>query len=54
VAQGTAWDRVGTTLVVSPTILPNGQIRQVTRQILGYREQQPSSESSFILIATVQ
>jgi type II secretory pathway component GspD/PulD (secretin) len=97
--QGTAWQRVGTTLVVSPTILPNGQIRvrltpqvsyfspqgdgsiefdeaatevivpngramriggatrginQVTRQILGYREQQASSESSFILTATVQ
>jgi len=98
-AQGTAWQRVGTTLVVSPTILPNGQIRvrlipqvsysppqgdgsiefneaatevivpngramriggttrginQVTRQILGYREQQSSSESSFILTATIQ
>ena len=97
--QGTAWQRVGTTLVVSPTILPNGQIRvrltpqvsyfspqgdgsiefneaatevivpngramriggatrginQVTRQILGYREQQASSESSFILTATIQ
>lgn len=26
-AQGTAWQRVGTTLVVSPTIPPNGQIR---------------------------
>jgi hypothetical protein len=98
VAQGTAWQRVGTTLVVSPTILPGGQIRvrlvpqvsyvtaesdgtvefneaatevivpsgrpmrigggtsgvnQVTRQILGYREQQSSSESSFILTATI-
>jgi Flp pilus assembly secretin CpaC len=98
-AQGTAWQRVGTTLVVSPTILPNGQIRvrltpqvsyfspqgdgsiefneavtevivpngramriggatrginQVTRQILGYREQKASSESSFILTATIQ
>ncbi|MDO8475004.1 MAG: hypothetical protein Q7W02_02210 [Candidatus Rokubacteria bacterium] len=98
-AQGTAWQRVGTTLVVSPTILPNGQIRvrlipqvsyfspqgdgsiefneaatevivpngramriggatrginQVTRQILGYRGQQASSESSFILTATIQ
>jgi len=97
--QGTAWQRVGTTLVVSPAILPSGQIRvrltpqvsyfspqgdgsiefneaatevivpngramriggatrginQVTRQILGYREQQASSESSFILTATVQ
>ncbi len=97
--QGTAWQRVGTTLVVRPTILPDGQIRvrltpqvsyfsphgdgsiefteaatevivpngramriggatrginQVTRQILGYREQQSSSESSFILTATVQ
>ena len=99
VAQGTAWQRVGTTLVVNPTILPKGQIRvrlvpqvsyftpegggsvefneaatevivpngramrigggtrgvnQVTRQILGYREQQSSSESSFILTATIQ
>jgi hypothetical protein len=99
VAQGTAWQRVGTTLVVRPTILPDGQIRvrltpqvsyfsaqgdgsiefneaatevivpngrpmriggatrgvnQVTRQILGYREQQSSSESSFVLTATVQ
>jgi Bacterial type II and III secretion system protein len=98
-AQATAWQRVGTTLVVKPTILPDGQIRvrltpqvsyfspqgdgsiefneaatevivpngramriggstrginQVTRQILGYREQQSSSESSFILTATVQ
>jgi hypothetical protein len=98
-AQGTAWQRVGTIVVVSPTILPNGQIRvrlipqvsyfspqgdgsiefneaatevivpngramrigdatrginQVTRQILGSREQQSSSESSFILTATVQ
>jgi len=97
--QGTAWQRVGTTLVVSPTILPNGQIRvrlipqvsyfspqgdgsiefneaatevivpngramriggatrginQVTRQILGYRERQASSESTFILTATIQ
>src|SRR6266436_1752097 len=99
VAQGTAWQRVGTTLVVNPTILANGQIRvrlipqvsyftaegdgsvefneaatevivpngrpmrigggtrginQVTRQILGYREQQGSSESNFILTATIQ
>jgi Flp pilus assembly secretin CpaC len=98
-AQGTAWQRVGTTLVVRPIILPGGQIRvrltpqvsyfspqgdgsiefneaatevvvpngramqiggatrginQVTRQILGYREQQSSSESSFILTATIQ
>jgi hypothetical protein len=98
-AQGTAWQRVGTTLVVRPTILPDGQIRvrltpqvsyfspqgdgsiefneaatevvvpngramriggatrginQVTRRILGYREQQSSSESSFILTATIQ
>jgi len=97
--QGTVWQRVGTTLVVSPTILPNGQIRvrltphvsyfspqgdgsiefneaatevivpngramriggatrginQVTRQILGYRELQASSESSFILTATIE
>jgi Flp pilus assembly secretin CpaC len=99
VAQGTAWQRVGTVLVVNPTILTSGQIRvrlvpqvsyftadgggtvdfneaatevivpngramrigggtrgvnQVTRQILGYREQQSSSESSFILTATIQ
>ncbi len=99
VARGTAWQRVGTTLVVSPTILPGGQIRvrltpqvsyftpdggrsiefteavtdvivpngramrigggtrginQVTRQILGYSQQQSSSESSFILTATIQ
>jgi hypothetical protein len=98
-AQGTAWQRVGTTLVVRPTILPDGQIRvrltpqvsyfspqgdgsiefneaatevivpngramriggatrginQVTRQLLGYREQQSSSEASFILTATVE
>jgi len=98
-AQATAWQRVGTTLVVRPTILPDGQIRvrltpqvsyfspqgdgsiefneaatevivpngramriggstrginQVTRQVLGYREQQSSSESSFILTATIQ
>ena len=97
-AQATAWQRVGTTLVVRPTILTDGQIRvrltpqvsyfspqgdgsiefneaatevivpngramriggatrginQVTRQILGYREQQSSSESSFILTATI-
>ena len=98
-AQATVWQRVGTTLVVRPTILPDGQIRvrltpqvsyfspqgdgsiefneaatevtvpngramriggttrginQVTRQILGYREQQSSTESSFILTATIQ
>jgi hypothetical protein len=98
VAQGTAWQRVGTTLLVNPTILPKGQIRvrlvpqvsyftpedagsidfneavtdvivpngramrvggatrginQVTRQILGYSQQQSSSESSFILTATI-
>lgn len=97
--QGTAWQRVGTALVVSAAILPNGQIRvrltpqvsyfspqgdgsiefneaatevivpngramriggatrginRVTRQILGYREQRSSSESSFILTATAQ
>jgi hypothetical protein len=97
-AQGTAWQRVGTMLVVNPTILPKGQIRvrlvpqvsyftpegagridfneavtdvivpngramrvggatrginQVTRQILGYSQQQSSSESSFILTATI-
>lgn len=99
VAQGTAWQRVGTMLAVNPTILANGQIRvrlipqvsyftpdgggsvefneaatevivpngramrigggtrevnQVTRQILGYREQRSSGESSFILTATMQ
>ena len=98
VAQGTAWQRVGTTLVVNPTILAKGQIRvrlvpqvsyftpegagsidfneavtdvivpngramriggatrginQVTRQILGYSQQQFSSESGFILTATI-
>jgi hypothetical protein len=98
IAQGTAWQRVGTTLVVNPTILPRGQIRvrlvpqvsyftpdggggiefneavtdvivpngramrvggatrginQVTRQILGYSQQQSASESSFILTATI-
>ncbi len=98
IAQGTAWQRVGTTLVVNPTILPKGQIRvrlvpqvsyftpdgggsiefneavtdvivpngramrvggatrginQVTRQILGYSQQQSASESSFILTATI-
>jgi hypothetical protein len=98
-AQATAWQRVGTTLVVRPIILPDGQIRvrltpqvsyfspqgdgsidfeeaatevvvpngramriggatrrinQVTRQILGYGEEQSPSESSFILTATVQ
>ena len=96
--QGTDWQRVGTVLVVNPTILPGGQIRvrlvpqvsyvsadragtvefreaatevvvpngramrigggtrglnQVTRQILGYRQEQSSSESSFILTATI-
>ena len=45
-------------------IVPNGRairiggatrgINQVTRQILGDREQQASSESTFILTATVQ
>ena len=45
-------------------IVPNGRamrigggtrgVNQVTRQILGYREQQASSESSFILTATIQ
>lgn len=98
IAQGTAWQRVGTTLVVNPTILPKGQIRvrlvpqisyftpdgggsiefseavtdvivpngramrvggatrginQVTRQILGYSQEQSASESSFILTATI-
>lgn len=96
--QTTSWQRVGTVLAVSPTILPGGQIRvrlvpqisyftadsggtvefneaatevivpngramrigggsrginQVTRQILGYRQEQASSESSFILTATI-
>ena len=97
--QNTSWQRVGTVLVVSPTILPGGQIRvrlvpqisyftadsggtvefneaatevivpngrrmqigggtrrfhQVTRQILGFRDSQSSSESSFVLTATIQ
>jgi Bacterial type II and III secretion system protein len=96
--QGTEWQRVGTVLVVSPTVLPGGQIRvrlvpqvsyftadsggtvefnqaatevivpngrpmrigggsrginQVTRQILGFRQEQASSESSFILTAPI-
>jgi len=96
--QGTDWQRVGTVLMVNPTILPGGQIRvrlvpqvsyftadsagsvefreaatevvvpngramrigggtrginQVTRQILGYRQEQSSSQSSFILTATI-
>ena len=44
-------------------IVPNGRatriggatrgINRLTRQILGYREQQASSESNFILTATV-
>ena len=96
--QGTEGQRVGTVLVVSPSILPGGQIRvrlvpqvsyvtadsggtvefnqaatevivpngrpmrigggtrginKVTRQILGYRQEQASSESSFILTATI-
>jgi len=99
VAQSTEWQRVGTTLMVNPTILPNDQIRvrlvpqvsyftadgggtvefneaametivpngrrmqigggtrgfnQVTRQILGFRDTQSSSESSFFLTATIQ
>src|SRR6266536_2074312 len=33
-AQATAWQRVGTTLVVRPTILPDGQIRvRLTPQV---------------------
>ena len=49
---------------VTEVIVPNGRamrigsatrsINQATRRILGYREQQASSESSFILTATVQ
>ncbi|HKZ06734.1 MAG TPA: hypothetical protein VJU81_14805 [Methylomirabilota bacterium] len=99
VAQGTAWQRVGTSLVVQPTVLPNNQIRlrlipslsyftpgggatielveaatevivpngrrvalggattglhSVTRQILGVREAQSSSDTSITLLATVQ
>jgi len=99
VSQSTAWQRVGTTLMVNPTILPTNQIRvrlvpqisyftadsggtvefneaametivpngrrmqigggtrgfnQVTRQILGFRDTQSSSESSFFLTATIQ
>jgi hypothetical protein len=99
VAQGTAWQQVGTSLVVRPTILPDEQIRlrlipslsyvtpggggtielmeaatevivprgrrvslggstsglhSVTRQILGVREEQSSSETGITLIATIQ
>jgi len=98
-AQRTAWQRLGPTVVVNPTILSNWQIRirlvpqvsysspqgdgsiefseaatevtvpdgrpmriagatrgmnQVTRQILGYRGQQSSSEAGLVLPATVQ
>jgi hypothetical protein len=48
---------------VTDVIVPNGRamriggatrgINQVTRQILGYSQQQSSSESSFILTATI-
>lgn len=99
VAQGVAWQRVGTALTVRPTVLPDGQIRvrltpqisyftpggggiievveaatelivpngrrvqiggttsslhEVVRQILGYREQQASAETSMALTATIQ
>jgi hypothetical protein len=99
VAQGVAWQRVGTALTVRPTVLPDGQIRvrltpqisyftpggggsievveaatelivpnarrvqiggttsslhEVVRQILGYREQQASAETSLALTATIQ
>jgi type II secretory pathway component HofQ len=99
VAHGTAWQRVGTSLVVQPTVLPNNQIRlrlipslsyltpggggtielveaatevivpvgrrvslggattglhSVTRQILGVREEQSSSETGITLLATLQ
>jgi hypothetical protein len=99
VAQGVAWQRVGTALTVRPTVLPNGQIRvrltpqisyftpggggsvelveaatelivpngqrvqfggatsslhEVTRRILGYREQQTTGETSMALTATIQ
>ncbi len=99
VAQGVAWQRVGTALTVQPTVLPDGQIRvrltpqisyftpggggtielteastelivpngrrvqfggatsslhEVVRQILGYREQQTSAETSMALTATIQ
>ena len=63
VAQGTAWQRVGTTLVVSPTILPNGQIRvRLTPQVSYFSAQgdgsiecnEAASESIFVLTATIQ
>ncbi|HET8576467.1 MAG TPA: hypothetical protein VFO18_05175 [Methylomirabilota bacterium] len=99
VAQGVAWQRVGTALTVRPTVLPDGQIRvrltpqisyftpggggtievveaatelivpngrrvqiggttsslhELVRQILGYREQQTSAETSMALTATIQ
>lgn len=36
VAQGTAWQRVGTNLVVRPTVLPNNQIRLRLTPSLSY------------------
>ena len=99
IAQGTAWQQVGTSLIVRPTILPDKQIRlrltpslsyftpggggtielveaaseiivpngrrvslggatsgmhSVTRQILGVREEQSSSETGITLVATIQ
>lgn len=99
VAQGTAWQQVGTSLIVRPTILSDKQIRlrltpslsyftpggsgtielveasteivvpngrrvslggatagmhSVTRQILGVREEQGSSEIGITLLATIE
>jgi type II secretory pathway component GspD/PulD (secretin) len=99
VAQNTAWQRVGTNLIVRPTILPDRQVRlrltpslsyftqsgggtielveaatelivpsgrrvslggassgmqSITRQILGVREEQSSSETGITLVATIQ
>jgi hypothetical protein len=99
VAQGTAWQQVGTSLIVRPTILSDKQIRlrltpclsyftpggggtielveasteiivpngrrvslggttagmhSVTREILGVREEQSSSETGITLVATIQ
>jgi type II secretory pathway component GspD/PulD (secretin) len=98
VVQGTAWQQVGTSLIVRPTILSDKQIRlrltpclsyftpgggtielveasteiivpngrrvslggttagmhSVTREILGVREEQSSSETGITLVATIQ
>ena len=64
--QVRAWEGAGSidfNEAVTDVIVPNGRamriggatrgINQVTRQILGYSQQQSSSESSFILTATI-